>query len=73
MSIDLFRKIRHILGFTQQEYAEFLGISQAYVGMIETGRRIPSDRVIGKLRQEVDADLIEKIDELINLKVTLEN
>jgi len=73
MNFILFRQIRLMLGLTQREFGEMLGISQAYVGLIETGHRIPTDRIIGRLREEVDADLIDKVDELLNLKITLGN
>lgn len=68
----LFKQIRLTLGMGQNEFARMLGISQSYVGMIETGRRIPTDRIIQKLKKEVDHDLIQQVDELLNLRFTLE-
>ena len=68
----LFKQIRLTLGMGQIEFAKMLGVSQSYVGMIETGRRIPTDRIIQKLKKEVDHDLIQQVDELLNLRFTLE-
>lgn len=68
----LFKQIRLTLGMGQSEFAKMLGVSQSYVGMIETGRRIPTDRIIQKLKKEVDPELIRQVDELLNLRFTLE-
>lgn len=68
----LFKQIRLSLGMGQVEFAEMLGISQSYVGMIETGRRIPTDEIVRRLKKEVDPELIRQVDELLNLRFTLQ-
>ena len=68
----LFKQIRLSLGMGQVEFAKMLGISQSYVGMIETGRRIPTDGIVRRLKEEVDPELIRQVDELLNLRFTLQ-
>lgn len=68
----LFKQIRLSLGMGQVEFAKMLGISQSYVGMIETGRRIPTDGIVRRLKKEVDPELIRQVDELLNLRFTLQ-
>lgn len=68
----LFKQIRLSLGMGQVEFAKMLGISQSYVGMIETGRRIPTDEIVRRLKKEVDPELIRQVDELLNLRFTLQ-
>lgn len=41
-------------GWTQQETAEKLGVSQAYLSLLETGRRRPSPRLVNRLARLFD-------------------
>lgn len=43
------QKQRRRLGLTQEELAEKVGISRAYMGYIEQGRNIPSLEVLEKI------------------------
>jgi transcriptional regulator with XRE-family HTH domain len=45
---------RKVKGWTQQEAAEKLGVSQAYLSLLESGRRRPSPRVLNRLTQLFD-------------------
>lgn len=40
---------RREMGFTQEELADKVGISRAYMGYIEQGRNAPSLEVLGKI------------------------
>jgi DNA-binding XRE family transcriptional regulator len=52
---ERFKAIRLYLAMTQQEYAEFLGISVSAVGMIEAGHRDVSQNVAAKLARRFQA------------------
>ncbi len=43
------RKYRKEAGFTQEELADKVGISRAYMGYIEQGRNVPSLEVLEKI------------------------
>jgi DNA-binding XRE family transcriptional regulator len=43
------KKIRKTKGYTQEEVAEKVGISRAYMGYIEQGRYAPSLKVLEKV------------------------
>lgn len=45
-------KLRKDRGWTQDEFAEKMGISKNYVSLIENGRKIPSDRLVSDICQE---------------------
>lgn len=52
---DRIKEIRKSLsdsGKTQEEFAEFLGISKSNLASYETGRRTPTDAVIGLICQK---------------------
>lgn len=42
--------------WTQDEFAEKMGISKNYVSLIENGKKIPSDRLISDICQEFDVN-----------------
>jgi len=48
------RTARTAKGWTQQETAEKLGVSQAYLSLLETGRRRPSPRLLNRLARLFD-------------------
>ena len=56
MKNDMFRACRLFLGMTQEEFAEFLGISKAVVGRIEHGSLAISPRVKAKFVSKFDID-----------------
>jgi transcriptional regulator with XRE-family HTH domain len=43
------KELRKLLGLTQQELAEKVGISKDYIGLIERGLRSPSLEMIEKI------------------------
>lgn len=45
------KSLRKKAGYTQQEYAEMLGISASAVGMYEQGRREPDQKLLIKMAQ----------------------
>ena len=48
------RVLRKGLGYTQNQLAEFAGITAAYISQLENGRKKPTDRVIAKLYGPLD-------------------
>lgn len=46
---DRIVELRKIRGWTQDEFAEKLGISKNYVSLIENGKKVPSDRLISDI------------------------
>ena len=67
----LFKQIRLTLGLGQVEFAKLLGISASYVAMIDAERRAVSNNVENRVREKVDAELIERVRELIDLRQSL--
>lgn len=43
------QKRRNEIGYTQEQLAEMIGISRAYMGFIEQGRNAPSLEVLQKI------------------------
>jgi DNA-binding transcriptional regulator YiaG len=54
MKIDKFIAIRTYLGMSQPVFAEYLGVSESSVGMIEAGRRRISKTMIGKIAKKFE-------------------
>jgi len=55
------KKRRRLLGLTQQEVADALGVSQPSYAQIESGRRMPGLDVVERVAQALDvlpADLL---------------
>lgn len=50
-------EIRRRKGMTQQQVATKIDVSLAYVGLIETGKRWPSARVIEQLSKVLDTSI----------------
>jgi len=69
----LIKKVRHMMGMSQIEFAEFLGISQTYLCFIERGKRIPSERIVGTFRRKVDEELINGVEALLEHRKKIEN
>jgi len=68
----LLRQIRLTLGLNQSQFGELLGISRTYISMLETGRRNINDDITDRVKKEVDRDLIKHVDDLVNMRFTLE-
>lgn len=49
-------QLRKSREWTQDEFAEKMGISKNYVSLIENGKKIPSDRLISDICQEFDVN-----------------
>lgn len=49
---DRIKQVRQNAGLTQSQFAERLNISRNYIGLIEIGDRIPSDRTIADICRE---------------------
>lgn len=49
---DRIVQLRKSRGWTQDKFAEEMGISKNYVSLIENGKKIPSDRLISDICQE---------------------
>lgn len=45
------KEIRKQAGRTQEEIADAVGIDQSYLSLLESGARVPSDHVRGKLAE----------------------
>ena len=43
------RAFRKLKGYTQQQFAEQLGVSVAVLGSIERGMKDPTDRMLGQI------------------------
>ena len=50
------KKYRKIRGFTQEILAEKAGTSTTHIGMVETGKKFPSVRMIEKIADALDVD-----------------
>jgi transcriptional regulator with XRE-family HTH domain len=50
------RQTREDLGWTQAQFGGFVGISEGYVGMIENGRRKPSQALIIAIAAKFDVN-----------------
>jgi transcriptional regulator with XRE-family HTH domain len=50
------RKLRKDRGYTQAELAKLAKISEAYVSLLETGGKKPTDRVITKLTDALNIE-----------------
>lgn len=46
------KEIRQMVGLTQSQLAERLNLTRNYIGLIETGDRVPSDRTISDICRE---------------------
>lgn len=53
------KKKRTILGLTQEELAEKVGISRAYIGFVEQGRNAPSLETLEKIAKSLKVKLSE--------------
>lgn len=49
-------QLRKDRGWTQDKFAEEMGISKNYVSLIENGKKIPSDRLISDICREFGID-----------------
>ena len=50
------KDVRQTFGLTQSQFAEKLGLSRNYIGLIEIGDRIPSDRTIADICREFNVN-----------------
>ncbi len=49
-------QLRKSVGWTQDEFAEKMGISKNYVSLIENGKKIPSDRLVSAICREFNVN-----------------
>jgi transcriptional regulator with XRE-family HTH domain len=56
---DLIRRRRRQLNLTQEEVARRIKSSVPYIGLLEAGKRHPSEKVVIKLADAVDLDRVE--------------
>lgn len=54
MNKDLLKDIRLFKGMTQREFADWLGVSQITIALIESNQRNVSDTVASKLAHKFD-------------------
>ena len=47
------QRLRKAEGFTQEQFAEYIGISRTHIGHIEQGRKSPSLEVIDKIAKKL--------------------
>jgi len=59
--MERLRKLRANKGYTQQAFADKIGVSQAYINQMEKGKRVPSMRVFVKIAKALNV----KLDELL--------
>ncbi len=53
------RSYRELNSISSNDFAKILGISQAYLSMLENGKREPSFQVFIKIIRELDIDFLE--------------
>lgn len=53
-----FRQWRKAQGLTQQELASKIGISQSYLGLVETGKRMPSGQLLSVMAAHFGAMVV---------------
>lgn len=56
------QKLRKEAGYTQEQLAEKIGVSRAYMGYIEQGRNTPSLEVLGKISKHLRISLSKLFD-----------
>lgn len=49
-------QLRKDRGWTQEEFAEKMGISKNYVSLIENGKKVPSDRLVSDICREFNVN-----------------
>jgi transcriptional regulator with XRE-family HTH domain len=59
--MERLRKLRANKGYTQQAFADKIGVSQAYINQMEKGKRVPSMKVFVKIAKALNV----KLDELL--------
>lgn len=55
------KKRRNFLGLTQEELAEKVGISRAYMGFIEQGRNVPTLETLEKVAKALKVKVSELV------------
>jgi transcriptional regulator with XRE-family HTH domain len=53
------QKRRKVVGLTQEELADKIGVSRQYMGFIEQGRNVPSVEVLEKIARNLKVSLSE--------------
>ena len=54
---DRIAAVRQEFGLTQTEFGESIGITQNYVWMLESGKRVPSKRILNAISQHFGVNL----------------
>lgn len=55
------QKLRKERGYSQEEFAEVLGISRTHMGHIEQGRKAPSFKLLEKIAKQLKVKALEFI------------
>ena len=55
------KKRRSVLGLTQEELAEKVGISRAYMGFVEQGRNVPTLETLEKIAKALKVKISELV------------
>jgi transcriptional regulator with XRE-family HTH domain len=53
------RAFRKLKGYTQQAFADKIGVSLAVLGAVERGARLPSNQLLKAITESLDIDLDE--------------
>jgi transcriptional regulator with XRE-family HTH domain len=53
------RAFRKLKGYTQQAFADKIGVSLAILGAVERGARVPSKQLLKDITESLDIDLDE--------------
>lgn len=61
---EAIKRLRGATGMTQLEFARKIGVTNVYVSLIESGQRVPSAKVMGRILKETKQSPTE-LDELL--------
>ena len=59
--VDLIKERRAVLGLTQQDLADYTGLSVRIIKAIETGRGNPSLRTLEKIADILGVEIVMKV------------
>ena len=61
---QLIKERRALLGLTQQDLADYTGLSPRIINSIETGKAIPSIGTLGKIADILGLEIIMQVKEI---------